>query len=300
MEPKSTSRWTRNAYFEHIVLPARQSFLWRKDDYPWQRNVWNYHPEFELHLIRKTSGLCYIGDYIGQFDPGQLTLIGGGLPHNWITLPADDTIIPARDIIIQFAAETFAGPDQGFVELDDLDTLFERAQYGLEFSSDIAKEARKRMEAMQATHGLERLIEMLSILSLLAKDTQARTLASPAFIGKHRSGDSLELKRLETALSFLQQNFLRDIRLQDAAATVGMSESAFSRFFKAQTGNTFTQHITSLRIWMAKRLLKETDIAITEICFEAGFSNISHFNRVFLKNTGLRPSAYRKSVRKFL
>ena len=73
------------AYFEHISVPAGQSFLWRMDDYPWRRTVWNYHPEFEIHLIRHSSGLAYVGDHIGSFDAGQLVLVGSNLPHNWIT-----------------------------------------------------------------------------------------------------------------------------------------------------------------------------------------------------------------------
>jgi hypothetical protein len=39
--------------FEHIVTQAGDSFLWRLDDYPWERNVWNFHPEYEIHLLRK-------------------------------------------------------------------------------------------------------------------------------------------------------------------------------------------------------------------------------------------------------
>jgi len=36
--------------FEHIVTNANETFLWRADDYPWERNAWNYHPEIEIHL----------------------------------------------------------------------------------------------------------------------------------------------------------------------------------------------------------------------------------------------------------
>ncbi|SCB24333.1 hypothetical protein GA0061101_104470 [Rhizobium lusitanum] len=35
---------------EHIVTNANETFLWRADDYPWERNAWNYHPEIEIHL----------------------------------------------------------------------------------------------------------------------------------------------------------------------------------------------------------------------------------------------------------
>ena len=41
--------------FEQIVTGEKESFLWRCDDYPWERNVWNVHPEYELHLVRNAS-----------------------------------------------------------------------------------------------------------------------------------------------------------------------------------------------------------------------------------------------------
>lgn len=297
---KDKERWgTENAYFEQISIPARQSFLWRKDDYPWRRNVWNFHPQFELHLIRESSGLCYIGDYIGPFEPGQLTLVGSGLPHNWITLPTDHGLIEGRDIVVQFDPEVFSGPSQGLIEMQRLDSLFDRAQFGIEFGSEAARQARFILEEMERKSGLSRLVQLILTLDILAQDPKSRTLATPRFQSKFRQGNSTELKRLETALTFLQENFLEEIRLADVAKLVGMSESSFSRFFKFQTGNTFSQHVTSLRIWMAKRLLRETDMPITEIGFEAGFSNIPNFNRTFLRKTDMRPSEYRRASRNF-
>ena len=47
---------------------------------------WHYHDEYELHLIVATSGKAFVGDWIGQFQPGHLVLSGPRLPHNWISL----------------------------------------------------------------------------------------------------------------------------------------------------------------------------------------------------------------------
>ena len=47
---------------------------------------WHYHDEYELHLIVATSGKAFVGDWIGQFQPGHLVLCGPRLPHNWISL----------------------------------------------------------------------------------------------------------------------------------------------------------------------------------------------------------------------
>jgi hypothetical protein len=52
--------------FEQVLTAENETFLWRIDDYPWARSVWNFHPEFEIHLIRKSIGTVFIGDYIGD------------------------------------------------------------------------------------------------------------------------------------------------------------------------------------------------------------------------------------------
>ena len=73
--------------FEHVVTQASDTFLWRHDDYPCERNGWNIHPEFEIHLITNAAGVALVGDHIGRFAPGHLSIVGGGLPHDWVKRP---------------------------------------------------------------------------------------------------------------------------------------------------------------------------------------------------------------------
>src|SRR6218665_1108735 len=83
--------------FEHIVTDVSETFLWRLDDYPWERNVWNFHPEIEIHLLRKSTGMVFVGDHIGEFTAGSLTVIGADLPHDWVTATAPGELIEGRD-----------------------------------------------------------------------------------------------------------------------------------------------------------------------------------------------------------
>ena len=64
---------------------------------------WHYHEEYELHLIVASRGKVFVGDYIGQFEPGHLVLTGPRLPHNWIStegVPAEGVAL--RDVVLQF------------------------------------------------------------------------------------------------------------------------------------------------------------------------------------------------------
>ena len=298
MSMPQTPDKAENARFEQISIPASGSFLWRCDNYPWERNVWNYHPEIEIHLVRKSTGLAYVGDYIGPFEPGNLSIVGGNLPHNWITLPEPDSIILNRDIVLQFLPETFLKLAGDLPEFDELNDLFERAAVGLEFFGATAHRGAEILEEMGEVVGLERMSKMISLLTLFSKSDEAKPMASNHFASLSSRGSEQDLKALEAALTHLQDNFLTNPRIGEVASLVGMSETAFSRFFKNMTGNTFTDHLRTLRLFAAKKLLRDSDMSVTEVCFAAGFSNISNFNRTFLKETGMRPLAYRKAARK--
>ena len=91
--------------FEQVLTAENETFLWRIDDYPWARSIWNFHPEFEIHLIRKSTGTVFIGDYIGEFSPGHLTIVGGGLPHNWVSHIRAGETVNSRDLVVQFDPE---------------------------------------------------------------------------------------------------------------------------------------------------------------------------------------------------
>jgi AraC-like DNA-binding protein len=62
------------------------------------------------------------------------------------------------------------------------------------------------------------------------------------------------------------------------------------------TGRTFTHFVNEYRLLHASKLLAETEKSITDVCFESGFNNFSHFNKQFKEYAGKSPSAYRTEV----
>jgi AraC-like DNA-binding protein/mannose-6-phosphate isomerase-like protein (cupin superfamily) len=286
-----------DAVFEHIAVPPDRSFLWRLDDYPWRRSVWNYHPEVEIHFMRHSTGLAYVGDNITEFHPGQLVLIGANLPHNFVTPGVGQKVIKGREIVVQFDPIRLIGAATEFPELADIAPLLRRAALGLEFTGDAARAGARILERMGSVSPLAAFAMLLELLAQLAAAHEYRVLASQRFADDFRPGTPAELNRLTLALEYIQNHFSSGITLPQVARHVGLSESAFSRFFKGQTGNGFSEHVASLRIWAARRLIAEGRLSITDICFESGFGNISNFNRTFLRYTGLTPSKYKRALR---
>ena len=82
------------------------------------------------------------------------------------------------------------------------------------------------------------------------------------------------------------------------AASLGMSESRFSRFFKRATGNTFTDFVNRVRIHRACQLLMDSGQPVGQICYDVGFNNLANFNRRFLEIKGLTPTEFRRQAEK--
>jgi AraC-like DNA-binding protein len=288
---KSASLANNLPTFEHIVTGANETFLWRMDDYPWERNVWNFHPEIEIHLLRRSSGMAFVGDYIGEFGPGHLTVVGKNLPHDWVTAVSPGEVIEGRDILIQFHPDRIRELIRLVPEFSDLDSFFRLSDRGLVFHGTTRAQAAKLMEKMGRLSGFPRFALFVQLLELLGSSNEYEVLSSPEFAPKL---DAETLDVLQRSLIYIFEHIASDIHLVEVADLAGMSESAFSRFFKKNTGNSFTDHVNKLRIWQACKLLAESDMPITDICFEVGYLNISNFNRIFLRQHKITPSAYRR------
>ncbi|MBN8952447.1 AraC-like DNA-binding protein [Rhizobium sp. WW_1] len=277
--------------YEHIITKADETFLWRLDDYPWERNVWNYHPEIEIHLLRKASGMAFVGDHIGEFHPGYLTIVGSNLPHDWVTPTEPGEIIRGRDVIIQFDPERVLSISAMLPEVAQLTSFFARSERGLVFHGKSKRMATEVIDAMETAKGFSRLSLFIQLLDILSSSQEFEILSSTEFSPKL---DAETLDVLQRSLTYIFEQLATDIHLREVAELAGMSESAFSRFFKKNTGNSFTDHVNKLRVWQACKLLAETDMPITDICFEVGYLNISNFNRTFLRQHRMTPSAYRR------
>ncbi|MBU3113281.1 AraC family transcriptional regulator [Clostridium lacusfryxellense] len=101
-------------------------------------------------------------------------------------------------------------------------------------------------------------------------------------------------KRLEPVINYVENNYKDDITLEKACDILKINYYYFCRVFKNATGNTFIQYLNFVRISVAENLLVTTDMTITDVIFETGFSSLSYFNRTFKKFKGCSPSQYKK------
>jgi len=91
-------------------------------------------------------------------------------------------------------------------------------------------------------------------------------------------------------------NYTRPVTVADMAQAACLSPWHFQRLFAAAFGQTPHAFLSSLRLRQAKRLLASSELSVTEICLETGFSSLGSFSTWFRVRSGLAPSAYRREL----
>ncbi len=110
-----------------------------------------------------------------------------------------------------------------------------------------------------------------------------------------RNRGALASWQLRRATDFIESNCLRSIRLEELASLTGLSQSHFSRAFKASTGTAPHLWQMKMRIRKAQELLLSNGSSLSDVAAETGFSDQAHFTRTFRQVTGITPSYWRKA-----
>lgn len=107
--------------------------------------------------------------------------------------------------------------------------------------------------------------------------------------------DTHDLQKLLPVLEYIDDNYGKDLTLDQISSEFGLNPSYFSRMFKKAIGSGFTEYLNFVRICKSEKLLKNTDMSILNIALEVGFSSVSYFNRIFKKIKNCTPTVYRNA-----
>jgi AraC-like DNA-binding protein len=277
---------------ELVQIRPGESFAAWSHGYPFRTVRWHFHPEYELHLVAHTTGRYFVGDFIGEFEPGNLVLTGPNLPHNWVSDIPKGTSVPLRCRIIQFTEDFINGAIKALPELNALVPVLESSRRGVLFSSRTSRELAPLMEEMMQAQGVRRIELFMLIAGLLSRAQGSQMLASANYLPDPSGYMSAGINK---ALAYIRENLTKPFEEADLAQIAGQSTSTFSRAFRQHTGMSLVQYVKRLRINLACQILMSDEQAsITSICFEVGYNNLSNFNRQFLAEKGMTPSRFRR------
>ena len=253
----------------------------------------HYHDEFELTLVLGVNGKRIVGNIVQNFVGMDLVLVCPNALHDYTW---NKEFTDADVTVLQFSREAVHWPVFSKDELRPIYRMLSTAMNGsgLRFSTEIAEKVKSNMCALPKAKGIEGVKLFFEILYDLAV-SEEYTLIAP--VGDQGVNIETDSKRIATIISYVHQNYMNKITLDDIGELVMMSPEGVSRFFKSKTRQTFLNFLNNYRLNHVIDLMLKTDDFISEICYACGFNNISNFNRFFKKKIGMTPSEYRIHIK---
>lgn len=254
----------------------------------------HYHSEYEINLVMGTDGQRIVGDSIEGFEEMDLAMVGPNIGHAW----RGDKVEGNHVITIQFSEAFLDMPIISKRLFRPIRQLLIDAKRGIKFSRAAQMKMKDKIIELTRMQGFQTVLSFFSLLNEMA-NSDRYSLVSTHY---DASGtlQNTKSRRIAKVCEYMEQHFHDTICLSDMASLVGMSDTAFSHFFKSKTSMTFIDYLNDMRIAHACQLLSETDQNISEVCYNSGFNNISNFIRMFKKRKQMTPNAYREFINQML
>lgn len=275
-----------------LPFSSDSSFLYKKWECNYFDKPWHFHKEYELVLITKGRGKKFIGDHVGDFDEGCLSLIGSNVPHlfkNDEEFYINSKKMEASSIFVHFTDDFLGSNFFSIPEMKAVDKLLKKSSLALEITGHIKEYTINKLYEMNSENPEKRLMSLLDILIQLSNSQEVNPILSVGFTA-NKNGDT---ERINAVFEFILKNYTRQIYVEEIAEKLNMSVPSFSRYFKNHTRKTFSSYVTEIRITHACRLLMDNNHTISEVCYLSGFENLSNFYKHFNKSKGIIPKEYR-------
>ena len=228
----------------------------------------HYHDLFEIYLLERGECKYFIDEESYDVKEGDLILIPAGTIHKTLYEVPEYTrrliYCPAHFIPTKIVDSLpsilyhYRAPELRQDITDIFDTVEREQEKNDQFSMDI----------------IQNQIHML--FYLIIRNKPARSQKGNMYVSE--------------AISFIKDNYDRDIRLPDIAELYSVSPEHLSRVFKKETGFTFREYLNMIRLQKAETMLKnEPKATVSDIAFRCGFNDSNYFSDKFKKAYGYSP-----------
>ena len=248
------------------------------------------HFHDEIELIYVISGTIDIILDSGKYSApaGSTVFVNSRIPHS--TLAATDG---TSGILIQLRVEDFFDKKirsmskylPRFANATDTPVAVFDNEEGV---GDCIKHIMKEFTSKDTAYEVYVLGEVYGILAFL--------LRKRILVDSSTYYNAGAVQKLLPVLEYINDNYNKDLKLEQVSDKFGFNPSYFSRMFKKTLGSGYTDYLAFVRICQAENLLRNTDMSVIDVALEVGFSSVSYFNRVFKKHKNCSPTLYKKAM----
>lgn len=249
----------------------------------------HYHDHFEIYYQLSGERYYFIKDRSYYVKKGDIVLINTYDLHKTIHV---GTKVYER-ILINFLPEYIEKFTHSITDVD-LFNCFSKSTPVLSLSpkEQIFVESllfkmlaeKKDKQLGYETYSRISLVELLIFLSRISPKQKNNYLAFPSSLHK----------KISEVTTYINEHFNEELTLQSIADKFYINPYYLCRTFKEVTGFNFTQYLNTVRIRASEELLTTTSLSILEVATVTGYTNSTHFGRVFKQTLGISPLQYRK------
>jgi AraC-like DNA-binding protein len=278
---------------QKLPVDSSCSFVARTYTTPHFETPWHQHVEYELVLENLGQGTAFVGDFIGEYQPGDVFFLGKNLPH-WFR--KKDTEMVSSAVVTQFREDIFFGNFLELPEMQSINVLLKSASQGILLTGSLRERIGESLRQIESLKGFPQMAALLGCLHQISISDEIRFLTNSPIT----SFSKQDQDRIHQVFEYSMQHFQRKIRIEEVSALTNQSVSAFCHYFKKSTKKSYISFLTEIRIAHACKLLTTTDMSVTAICFESGFQNWSNFSGHFVKHVSISPLKYRQRQKELL
>lgn len=245
----------------------------------------HYHDEIELIVITSGTLVATVAGEQKTYEAGKTLFFSPRIPHITYTSAEGGSYI-----LIQFRLEHYLNDDY------DVGKYFRRFINNAEIPFAVLQNAElSRLAELALTEENERrdgytLFVKGLIYAIIALLNREGALAL------YNTENSAEIRKLRPAIAYIDDNFAKNITLDEIAEVQKLNPSYFCRLFKRASGQSFIDYLNFLRICKSEKLLAQKDRSILDVAYDVGFSSISYYNRVFKRYKHCTPTEYRRAL----
>jgi AraC-like DNA-binding protein len=248
------------------------------------------HDEVELTWVVRGRGVRVVGDSAEPFEDGDLVLLGPQVPHLWAG-QAQAGEPPFRARVLQFPLALLASPL--WPELHGARPLMERARRGLRVTGQAHAPVAAALQTMDTADPLQRLSLFMLVMRALALHARSLRPLSAAVV-RGKAADAGGQGRIDRVIGWIHAHLAEPLSVEAAARVAHITPAAFSRFFRRETGKTWSTYLNDVRCSEAAVRLRQGTRPVAQIAHDCGYPTLSHFNRAFAARFHQTPSRYRR------
>ncbi|MFC0214620.1 helix-turn-helix domain-containing protein [Paenibacillus chartarius] len=251
----------------------------------------HYHLAYELFYLLSGERNYFIKDSVYRVYPGDLMLVESNVVHKTSELSRPNH----ERVVVHYSPSFF----DGFAPEDK--RLLQLPFTGGHPHVRLNLQERMHIEALFGSM-LHELYERPHGYLLHIRNMAVELLLFTARLMMKRNDQPCDelspiQEKVTAIVRHINTHFGEPLHLDELAKQFFISKSHLSRVFKEVTGFGFSEFVNIARIREAERLLRETDLGITQISETCGFENFSHFGKMFKKLSGVSPRAYRQAMK---